>query len=382
MKKHFLLLLTLSIALTSCKSSKYPELGDGLFADIQTTKGDIIVKLEAEKTPVTVANFVSLAEGTNPFVSEEYQGKKYYDGVIFHRVIKDFMIQGGDPTGTGSGNPGYKFKDEFNDSLTHYKAGILSMANAGPTTNGSQFFITHKETPFLDGRHTVFGEVVKGMEVVDSIANVETSPSPQKDRPVEDVVMNTVEIIRNGKAARKFDAVKVMTEYFDAEKKRLAEEEKEKQARQVEYDKMLPEFAATLAADKNKATTLPSGLQLLKLVEGTGEKPTIGQQVKVFYAGYLEDGTLFDSNYEDIATKFMQYNPRRKAGGGYEAVPMPYSPDAGLIPGFKEGLLTMNVGDKIRVFIPPHLGYGEQGSGPIPPNSNLIFDLEITGIVE
>ncbi len=382
MRKPFLFLLTLSIAIVGCKSSKYTDLGDGIFADIQTNKGDIVVKLEDEKTPITVANFVSLAEGTNPFVSEEYKGKKYYDGVIFHRVIKDFMIQTGDPTGTGSGNPGYKFKDEFNDSLTHDKAGILSMANSGPTTNGSQFFITHKETPFLDGRHTVFGEVVKGMDVVDSIANVETSRAPQKDKPVEDVVMNSVEIIRNGKAAKKFDAVQVMTDYFNAEKKRLAEEEKEKKALQEAYDKMLPEFKAALAADKEKANTLPSGLQILTLVEGSGEKPTVGQKVKVFYAGYLEDGTLFDSNYEEVAKKFLQFNERRKAGRGYEAVPMPYSPDAGLIPGFKEGLLTMKVGDKVRLFIPPYLGYGEQGSGPIPPNSNLIFDLEITGIAE
>ncbi|MBD0778733.1 peptidylprolyl isomerase [Maribacter sp. ANRC-HE7] len=382
MKKTFLFLLTLSMALSSCKSSKYADLGDGLFADIQTTKGDIVVKLEDDKTPITVANFISLAEGNNPFVNEEFKGIKYYDGVIFHRVIKDFMIQGGDPTGTGSGGPGYKFKDEFNDSLTHYKAGILSMANSGPATNGSQFFITHKETPFLNGRHTVFGEVVIGMDVVDSIANVATLQAPQKDRPEVDVVMNTVEIIRNGKAARKFDAVQIMTDYFNAEKKRLADEEKENKARKAAYDKMMPEFVAALAADKGKAKTLPSGLQLLRLVEGSGESPVIGQKVKVMYAGYLEDGSLFDSNDEEVAKKFMKYDERRKAGGGYEAVPMPYSPDAGLIPGFKEGLLTMKVGDKVRLFIPPHLGYGEQGGGPIPPNANLIFDLEITGIAE
>ncbi|PIE99905.1 MAG: peptidylprolyl isomerase [Maribacter sp.] len=398
MKKTFLFLLTLSMALSSCKSSKYTDLGDGLFADIQTTKGDILVKLEYEKTPITVANFVSLAEGKNPFVSDSIstvsntgdtitvknmKGKKYYDGVIFHRVIKDFMIQGGDPTGTGSGGPGYKFKDEFNDSLTHNKAGILSMANAGPTTNGSQFFITHKETPFLNGRHTVFGEVVQGMDVVDSIANVETSRAPQKDRPVVDVVMNKVEIIRNGKMAKKFDAVQIMTDYFDVEKKRLAEEEKKNKARKAAYDKMIPGFVAALAADKKKAKTLPSGLQILKLVEGSGKKPVIGQNVKVIYAGYLENGSLFDSNDEEVAKKFLKYDERRKAGRGYEPIPMPYSPDAALIPGFKEGLLTMKVGDKVRLFIPPHLGYGEQGGGSvIPPNANLIFDLEITGIVQ
>ena len=246
MKKTFLILLTATLAFVSCKSSKHADLGDGIFADIQTNKGEIVVKLEYEKTPITVASFVSLAEGNSPFVSDDYKGKKYFDSIVFHRVIKDFMIQGGDPTGTGSGSPGYKFKDEFNDSLTHHKAGILSMANSGPTTNGSQFFITHKETPFLDGRHTVFGEVMKGMDVVDSIANVQTSQVPQKDRPVVDVVMNTVEIIRNGKKARKFDAVQIMTDYFAAEEGRLAAEEKEKQARQEAFEKMLPGFVAEL----------------------------------------------------------------------------------------------------------------------------------------
>ncbi len=382
MKKTFLLLLTATLALVSCKSSKHADLGDGIFADIQTNKGEIVVKLEYEKTPITVASFVSLAEGNSPFVSEDYKGKNYFDSIVFHRVIKDFMIQGGDPTGTGSGSPGYKFKDEFNDSLTHYKAGILSMANSGPTTNGSQFFITHKETPFLDGRHTVFGEVMKGLDVVDSIANVQTSQVPQKDRPVVDVVMNTVEIIRNGKEARKFDAVQIMTDYFAAEEGRLAAEEKEKQARQEAFEKMLPGFVAELAETKKKAKELPSGLKVLELTEGTGEQPKIGQQVTVFYAGYLEDGTLFDSNNEEVAKKFNSYDDRRKQGGGYEAMPMPYSPDARMIPGFKEGILTMKVGDKVRLFIPPHLGYGEQGGGPIPPNANLIFDVEVTGIAE
>ncbi len=382
MKKTYLFLLTLTLALASCKSSKYADLGDGIFADIKTTKGDIVVKLEYSKTPITVASFVSLAEGSSPFVSEEFKDKKYFDGIIFHRVIKDFMIQGGDPTGTGTGSPGYKFKDEFNDSLTHDKAGILSMANSGPTTNGSQFFITHKETPFLNGRHTVFGEVLKGLEVVDSIANVATSQAPQKDRPVVDVVMNTVEIIRNGKEAKKFDAVQVMTDYFAEEEKRLAQEEKEKQVRQEAFEKMLPLFVTELAENKKKARELPSGLRILNIEEGTGEKPVHGKQVYVYYAGYLENGTLFDSNIEEIAKKYNKYDERRKQGRGYEAVPMPYSPDAPLFPGFKEGLLTMKVGDKVRLFLPPHLGLGEQGGGPIPPNSNLVFDVEITGIVE
>lgn len=369
MKTTFTILLTVSMFFLGCKPGKYADLGDGLFADIQTTRGDIIVKLEYEKTPVTVANFVSLAEGTNPFVSEAYKGRKYYDGITFHRVIKDFMIQGGDPTGTGTGNPGYRFKDEFNDSLRHDKGGILSMANSGPLTNGSQFFITHKATPHLDGRHTVFGEVVKGMEVVDSIASVPVSPVDNK--PAEDVVMNSVQIIRNGSDARNFEAVEVISQYFKEEEARTAA------LQQVKND-MAREFANQIVDTKE----LPSGLKYKVLTEGQGEKPATGQMVLVNYAGYLMDGTLFDSNYRDVATKYGMFDSRREEGGGYEAIPMEYSPESRLIAGFREGLLAMKVGDKWRLFIPSHLGYGPQGAGPIPPDSDLVFDVEIVGIAQ
>ena len=381
MKRSILFVMTIILTLSSCKSSKRAELGDGIFADIKTSMGDLVVKLEYKQTPITVASFISLAEGESPYVKEEYKGKRYFDGIIFHRVMKDFMIQGGDPTGTGTGSPGYKFKDEFNDSLTHHKAGILSMANSGPVTNGSQFFITHKETPWLNGKHTVFGEVLEGMNVLDSIANVQTSPSPQPDKPVTDVVMNTVEIIRNGKEARKFDAVQIMTDYFAEEEKRLADEAKEQEIREKAYQEMLPLFVAELKETEKKAKQLPSGLKILSLKEGTGEKPKFGQEVNVLYAGYLEDGTLFQSNIEAIAKKFNKYDERMKQGRGYQAVPFPYSPDAQIVAGFKEGILSMKVGDKKRLFIPPHLGYGEQGYGPIPPNTSLVFDIEIMSIV-
>ncbi|WP_291868427.1 peptidylprolyl isomerase [Maribacter sp.] len=358
----------IAFALASCKSGKHADLGDGIFANIETNKGDIIVKLEQEKTPITVANFVSLAEGNSPFVSEEFKGKKYYDGIIFHRIIKDFMIQGGDPTGTGTGSPGYKFKDEFNDSLTHNKKGILSMANSGPTTNGSQFFITHKETPFLDGRHTVFGEVVNGLDVVDSIANVKTA----SEKPLDSIVMKKVSIIRNGKIAKKFDAVEVMSAYFKEEEEKIAA-----------FEKMSSAFAAELEETKAKAKELPSGLKIYTITEGTGDKPKQGQKVKVMYAGYLENGNLFDSNHEEIAKKYNKYDEKRKQGRGYDAIPMDYSTDAPVIPGFREGLLSMKVGDKVRLFIPPHLGYGASGAGNvIPPNSDLVFDLEITGLAK
>ncbi|MEL6303244.1 MAG: peptidylprolyl isomerase [Bacteroidota bacterium] len=365
MKNLMVFATMLALFAFSCKSGKYADLGDGLFADIQTNKGDIVVKLEHEKTPVTVANFVSLAEGKSPFVSEEYKDKPYYDGIIFHRVIKDFMIQCGDPTGTGQGNPGYKFKDEFVDSLSHSKKGILSMANSGPKTNGSQFFITHKETPWLDGRHTVFGEVVEGMDVVDSIAVVQTA---DRDRPVDEVRMDKVIIVRNGKDARKFDAIEIMNQYFEEEK-----------AAEEAFKKMIQDLQAEFLSQKEEASETDSGLKILKLKEGTGEQPTVGQNVLVNYAGWLADGTLFDSNIEEVALKFNKLNPGRRDQGGYKPFPMLYGPEARLIPGFREGLQSMNMGDKVRLFIPSHLGYGPQGSGPIPPNSDLVFDLEIVG---
>ena len=390
MKKSFLILLMTITAMVSCKSGQFADLDDGLYADIKTNKGDMLVKLEYTLAPVTVANFVSLAEGKSPFVSDEYKGKKYYDGIIFHRVMKDFMIQGGDPTGTGMGSPGYKFKDEFTDSLRHTKKGILSMANSGPKTNGSQFFITHAPTPFLDGLdefgnlkncdnprigcHTVFGEVIRGIEVVDSIAAVKVAA---KNRPLEDVIITTIEIVRKGKEAKKFDAIKVMTAYFDEEK----EEEKKQIALAEEAKKTEAAFAAETAEQIKKAETLPSGLKVLVLNEGTGEKPRIGQKVLVNYAGWLSNGTLFDTSLEGIATKFGKYDIIYKMhGNNLSPSPMDYSPEARLAAGFKEGLLRMKVGDKVRLFIPPHLGYGELGAGPIPPNSDLIFDVEITGI--
>ena len=368
MKKLFYIIPLFLLVIIGCKSSKYADLGDGIFADIQTTKGDIIIQLEYKKTPVTVANFVSLAEGKNPFVSDEYKDKKFYDGIIVHRVIKDFMIQGGDPTGSGSGNIGYTFKDEFNDSLRHSKKGILSMANRGPKTNSSQFFITHKATPWLDGKHTVFGEVVAGMDVVDSIANVKTG---QRDKPATDVVMNHVEIVRNGKEARQFDAVKIMSDYFEEAK---AEEEA--------FKKMKEDLVAQFNEQINEAEETSSGLRILSLKEGEGEEPKVGQMVMVNYAGWLFNGELFDSNIQEVAEKFNQLNPGRRDQGGYRPFPMSYSPDAQLAAGFREGLLTMKVGDKVRLFIPPHLGYGENDYGPIPGGSTLVFDVEIVGIQE
>ena len=165
-------------------------------AEFATTEGSFTVRLFDQEVPNTVANFVGLAEGTKEWTdpkTHEKVTKPFYDGIIFHRVIEGFMIQGGDPLGQGIGGPGYKFADEFHPSLRHSKAGILSMANAGPNSNGSQFFITLAPTPHLDNRHSVFGEVTDGMDVVRRIGS---TPTGRQDRPAKDVVINAVTITR------------------------------------------------------------------------------------------------------------------------------------------------------------------------------------------
>ena len=372
---NFIALLSAMFVFFSCNSQKkaYKDLGDGLFADIETTQGNIIVKLNYKETPVTVANFVTLAEGKNTFVKAEYKGKPFYNGTIFHRVIKDFMIQGGDPTGTGMGEPGYRFEDEIVPTLKHDKKGILSMANAGPATNGSQFFITQVPTPHLDGRHTVFGETVKGLEVIDAIANTKTV---MNDKPEKDIKINKITIIANGKDAKNFNAVKVFEDYFKEINKREREREAKTKAAAAK-------FLEEVKVQEPQAKALPSGVKIFKLVDGKGKQPNHTHQVMVNYAGYLKNGTLFDSNVKEIEEAYGKYNSLREQQGGYQAFPMPYNTSAQLIPGFRDALLTMKVGDKIRVFIPAALGYGERGAGDvIPPNSEHIIDIEITDIAK
>ncbi|MDT8414115.1 MAG: peptidylprolyl isomerase [Flavobacteriaceae bacterium] len=360
MKK--VLLVVLAFTLTMACKQKYNDLQDGLYADFQTSKGDILVKLTPSESPATVANFVSLAEGTNSLVVDSLKGKKFYDGLVFHRVVEDFVIQGGDPSATGAGGPGYKFNDEPN-MLQHDSPGILSMANNGPDTNGSQFFITHKETPWLDGRHTIFGKVVLGQSVVDTIK--------QGD------VINKVEIIRVGKEAKKFDASKVFADFME-EQTRIKEEQDAKTAAKR------AEFINKMYDLKTKAAALPSGLKIYVLEDNGGEKPKIGQTVKFNYSGFLSSGELFDSNMADVAEEYGKFDPNRLAGNGYTPIETQYSPDAPMIPGFREGMLTMKVGDKALLFIPSELAYGEQGAGGgiIPPNSELIFEVTLVGIVQ
>ena len=369
---NLIALLSAMFVFFSCNSQKkaYKDLGDGLFADIETTKGHIVVKLNYKEVPTTVANFVTLAEGKNNFVKVEYKGKPFYNGTIFHRVIDGFMIQGGDPTGTGMGDPGYRFEDEFVPSLRHSKKGILSMANSGPNTNGSQFFITQVPTPHLDGRHTVFGETVKGEEVIDAIAK---APRNGQDRPNEDIKIKNITIVANGKDAQKFDAVKVFDNYF----KSVAEREKEKEER---VKRASAKFLEEIKVQEPQAKVLPSGVKIFTINNGEGKQPKQTEFAMVNYAGYLRNGALFDSNIKEVEESYGKYQAMREQQNGYQPIPFPYTPSAQLIPGFKEALLTMKVGDKIRVFIPATLGYGEAGAGDvIPPNSDLIFDIEITG---
>lgn len=355
----------------SCKA-QYPDLEDGLYAEIITEKGTMIAKLNYEKTPVTVANFVSLAEGSNEMVDKKYQRKKFFDGLKFHRVIEDFMIQGGDPNGDGSGNPGYRFKDEFDASLKHDKKGILAMANSGYGTNGSQFYITHKATPWLNAYddnnelndcenpriscHTVFGEVISGLEVIDSIQ--------------QDDVMEHIIIIRKGKEAKSFRAAKVFENHFLEEKKK--EKEKEEKAAAI-----LKHTLEKFEKQKSDVTSLPSGLQYIITEKGTGPALTETSKVLTHYAVYFEDGKLLQTSKLEIAEALDAINYRQKKANGYQPIEADLSPNANMIPGFKEGLKQLHVGDKATLFIPYHLAYGEAGGNGIPPKSNIVFEVEI-----
>ena len=329
MKKLICFCIVLSL-FQSC-NNQFHELEDGLYANIETNKGSILIKLAIDKAPITAANFVSLSEGNNPIVSETYKSKMFYNGLKFHRVIENFMIQGGDPLGVGSGGPGYRFDDEFSD-IRHDGPGILSMANSGPGTNGSQFFITHKATPWLDGKHSVFGKVVEGQNIVDSIE--------QND------VINRINIIRKGKLADQFDAPKIFKSHF---------EEK------IKNDKIAYE------AEKKKIKELTIGMQKTETGlfytikdQGKGPKPQEGTKVEVHYVGSLINGTIFDSSYE-----------RNK--------PIEFILGVGqVIKGWDEGIMLMKKKSKARFVIPSELAYGSRGAGGvIPPNATLIFDVEL-----
>jgi peptidyl-prolyl cis-trans isomerase A (cyclophilin A) len=348
---------------TTAENTAAPEFvdqepGEGIFAEMLTSKGTIMLQLEYQKTPVTVANFVSLAEGTNPAVSEQYKGKHFYDGQTFHRVIANFMIQGGDPLGNGTGGPGYKFKDEFNPTLKHTGPGILSMANAGPGTNGSQFFITHSAQPHLDGKHTVFGHVISGQDVVNAIQ--------QGDKIV------SVKIIRKGADAEKFDAAKTFKDYYQqiAADKKLAEEK---------AAKLKGEAVKRFEKLKKKGKKTQSGLVINFTTKSKTPRPAAGTTVYIDYSGYLADGSLFDTSNVQLSKDCGKYIEQKEMYGGYKAFPYEIGSKPSMIPGFLEALELMAPGDKATIFIPAHLGYGERGEprAGIGPNSDLVFEMEM-----
>ncbi|MEM9446411.1 MAG: peptidylprolyl isomerase [Verrucomicrobiota bacterium] len=333
------LLVSLSISLTTLVSSTSfaADLAPGLYAKITTKHGAIIGKLYYEKTPLTVTNFVGLAEGK---IKNKHKqaGEPYYDGLTFHRVIPGFMIQGGCPQGTGTGDPGYKFKDEILAELKHDKPGIFSMANSGPGTNGSQFFITEKATPWLDKKHTVFGEVVEGMDVVKKIIG---APKGAQDKPNEPQIMQKVEIVRVGSDAEGFKADQgTFDKLKNADKK---------------------EFMEQLEKLKADGKTTESGIKYLVLKKGSGsDKPKKGQQVSAHYVGTLTDGTKFDSSRD-------------------RGQPLAFPVGTGrVIKGWDETLLDMVKGERRLIMLPPELAYGSRGAGrTIPPNATLVFDVEL-----
>jgi peptidylprolyl isomerase len=303
----------------------------GLYANVHTSKGLIVGKLEYEKTPLTVANFVGLAEGTK--THNRTGSKRFYDGLTFHRVIPNFMIQGGDPAGNGSGGPGYSFQDEFDPSLKHDKPGIFSMANSGPATNGSQFFITHVPTAWLDGKHSVFGHVVRGQDVVNAVAGGDK--------------IDSIRIVRVGAAARAFKGTEAAFQAIIKEKADM-DANKDKAA------------AARLKELEKGAKETMSGLKFIVRKEGAGPKPVKGAMIKAHYTGKLVDGTKFDSSVD-------------------RGQPLEFAVGVGqVIRGWDEALIDMRKGEQRTLIIPPHLGYGEQGAGGvIPPGATLIFEVEL-----
>lgn len=364
MKKIVRTLFILSCIMTSGavtaqnKKEKKPKPEPGIYAEIQTEKGNIYLLLAEKEAPLTVANFVGLAEGKFTAFDTIKHDKPYYDGVKFHRVIANFMIQGGDPTGTGSGGPGYKFFDETNNGLTHDGPGILSMANSGPTTNGSQFFITHVATPHLNGKHTVFGKVIEGQDVVNSIQ--------QGD------VMNTIKITRVGKEYKKYNPTKMfqaeynrLNEVFQKELERQSKLKAMNDVRLIEAQaKSIPEykeyFYDMIKREHPNAVQTESGLVYDILQKGTGPTPNKGDGISLHYNGIFVFGDKFDSSVD----RGMPLN--------FDYLLM------GLIPGFNEGVGLSNQGMKINLYIPYYLGYGEAGRRPsIPPYADLIFELEI-----
>jgi len=305
---------------------------DGIFAIMETSRGDIVLQLYYRQTPLTVTNFVGLAEGT----LDAAAGKPFYDGLTFHRVIADFMIQGGDPDGNGTGGPGYQFPDEFSDDLKFSGPGVLAMANAGPGTNGSQFFITHVETPWLNGKHTIFGRVIDGQDVVDAVR--------QGDKIVK------ITVFRHGADAEKFTATQ--KDFNERLLVGIKAAEKKKESVFADQIKIIEKKFPGFTKDSH-------GIYYKITADGKGGRTGKGRNVSVEYKGYLINGQVFDQSEGRGPLSF-------KTAGGQ------------MIPGFDIMVQDMKLGEKRTVVLPPDLAYGERGyPGVIPENAYLAFDIEL-----
>ncbi|WP_406684762.1 peptidylprolyl isomerase [Seonamhaeicola sp. MEBiC1930] len=362
---------------TSCKS-EYPNLDDGIYAEFSTNKGTMVAKLFYKRTPITCANFITLTEGTNTMADSLFKEKKFYNNSTFHRVIDSFIIQSGRPSSYGMPDAGFRFIDEFDRTLKHDKKGILAMANPGKiNSNGSQFYITHGKAPWLDAYddegflkfceedyvycHSVFGEVLIGLNIIDSIKLNDT--------------LKTVNIIRKGKEAKNFDATKIFNDHFEEEAI------KEKELKDVE-EAIIKRTVRKFEKQKSKAETLPSGLQYFVSKPGEGDKLPKNAKVMTHYAVYLENGKLLETSNLETAKLLNALNERKLDSEGYKPIKADIGPDAPMIPGFKEGLQQLRVGDKATLFLPYHLAYGEAGIEGIPEKTNLIYEVEIIEIVK
>ena len=380
----YLKLLLLILFIFSCNSAKYEGLKDGLYAEIQTNKGDILLELYYEDVPMTVASFVSLAEGNNNKVPDSIKGKKYYDGIRFHRVVNNFIIQAGDPTETGKGFPGYRFGDEFpvdetNEYIySHNDYGMLSMGNSGPDTNGSQFFITNTPSQHLDGKHTVFGKtIINSLQLkalkkqfsdtlilrraIDSLRLTVVNSIAQFD------TIKTIEIIRIGDDAKKFDAPKVLEEemvLYD-----LGEEGRQKIKDAIE-EKRYNDYVANKNAfysklDESNAIKTASGLGFLVLKNNPkGQKVVDFKTIKAHFSLFLADGKKIQSTEDTGAPLVFRLDDKQKP----------------LITGFAEGLRMMREGEMARLFVPYYIGFGEAAYGPFPAKSDLVFEVQIIEI--
>ena len=337
MKTLYSLITLFSFSALIWSQEESKELAPGIYANMKTTKGDILIWIDYQKVPMTSANFIGLCEGNIELDSFKVT-KPYYDGVVFHRVLPNFVIQAGQST-TGAPGPGYKFPDEFDTSLLHTGAGILSMANAGPGTNGSQFFVTKAATPHLDMKHSVFGHVVHGLDVVEKIEQTKDS-------------IKTIEIIRVGNAATKFSAPKVFKVQVAIKRQAALDAIKNQNAT----------FKKEMLEIYPSAKQTASGLMYDIVKIGNGAFPKVGQQVEVHYTGTFLDGKKFDSSRDR--------NETFKVPIGMGKV----------IKGWDEGIPLCSVGGQIRLIIPYWLAYGEAGRSSIPPKSHLIFDVEVFSI--